>query len=100
MIELTIRCTPHGEEADAFSALRVVVVNTADHPKRPEVGNYRVKVYDADDAHVWTGRVKGHVRAHGLVSLVAKSLARVPSKVRTWPTDWTPKSLKGLEGEL
>lgn len=101
MIEVIVRCVPHGEEADAFVALRLVVINSADHAKRPEVGNYVIRAYDADGVASALAPIKGHVRAHGLPSLLRKALARVPTTgFRSWPSAWAPATLRALCDEI
>lgn len=76
MIVIDVSIRPHGDP-DPERLIRIEVTNTMNHPRRPELGNYRVVVLDGEDKVEDVFEVRGHIREHGLGPLVKRCVSRL-----------------------
>jgi hypothetical protein len=74
MLRLTLEVVPHGNESRARTIGVIEIVNTGDHPGRPEYGNYRGTMGDREV------EVTHHRRDDGAWKLVRRVLRALGNK--------------------
>jgi len=83
MLEIRIDIVPFGQESMRRPLEQLYIINTADHPRRPEYGNYDVKAvkHSADGIEVrFVGKIKGHPRDRGYWPLIRKAIKALDSE--------------------
>ena len=74
MLEIRIDIVPFGQESRRRTLEKFQIINTADHPRRPEYGNYAVHHLDEVGLTEVVCRIKGHRRDRGYWPLIRKAI--------------------------
>ena len=74
MVRITIEIVPFGKEEYKRIIGEIKIINTVDHPERPEFGNYKVIIIEKDTKKEI--RIKDHKRSEGIWALLDKILKK------------------------
>ena len=80
LLEIRIDIVPFGQESRRRTLEKICIINTADHPRRPEYGNYIVQTFGANTLPSKICRVRGHRRDRGYWPLIRKAIKALDSK--------------------
>ena len=81
MLEIRIDIVPFGQESRRCTLEKIQIINTVDHPRRPEYGNYIVQTDNEEGRHPRVAcRIKGHRRDRGYWPLIRKAIKALDSK--------------------
>lgn len=100
MIEVDIKVHDEGE---SYLAMRLLIANTGDHPKHPEIGNYRMDVVDSLGRRLRNfAMIKGHVRRNGIVTLIKLALKHIDlnrDRIETLAPSWA-RAMDNIRAEF
>jgi len=77
MIRITVELIPFGIKGLKRNIGEIVIINSIDHPKRPEYGNYEVTIKDIGKDIIKELTITNHKRKEGVWVLLKKILENI-----------------------
>lgn len=77
MIRITVELIPFGRKDLKRSIGEIIIINSIDHPKRPEYGNYEVTIKDIGKDIIKELTITDHKREEGVWVLLKKILENI-----------------------
>lgn len=74
---MSIEMDAHGYGLVTQSIGGMEIINAMDHPDRPAMGNYKVRILDADQISIFETRVENHPRDAGFWPIIHDVLDQV-----------------------
>ena len=76
MLRVTIELIPFGNEDNKETIGEIIIINDATSKKRPEFGNYEVKLYQSTISPKFIA-IKNHKREDGYLKLLQKCINKL-----------------------